>query len=199
MSCRAQDGDRGGPAAGGGMPQETWARGPPEARDRDRDRDGGGFRGGAGGGGGFRPPPGRWAERRAAAEERGGGGGGGKDYGGGGGERGDGGGKGFARGDRGDREKDLEKWGKVCTCRFCVRALLHLGGGGGREVDTWCKDVGCCTSRGQEIRFSLRICVEGESNSSTESELRQRNTRKRLSSRSISAPYISTPPPSSEN
>eukprot|EP00903_Cladosiphon_okamuranus_P008364 g8042.t1 len=103
-----KDSDRGGGAAGGGgMPQETWARGPPETRDRDRD---GGFRGGAGGGGGFRPPPGRWAERRAAAEERGGGG---KDYGGGGGERGDGGSKGFARGDRGDREKDLEKWGKV--------------------------------------------------------------------------------------
>lgn len=102
------------------MPQETWARGPPEARDRDR--DGGGFRGGGGGGGGFRHPPGRWAERRAAAEERGGGG---KDYGGGGGERGDGGGKGFARGDRGDREKDLEKWGKVCVC-VCLRARVFV-------------------------------------------------------------------------
>lgn len=129
--CRAQDGDRGGPAAGGGMPQETWARGPPEARDRDR--DGGGFRGGAGGGGGFRPPPGRWAERRAAAEERGGGG---KDYGGGVGERGDGGGKGFARGDRGDREKDLEKWGKVrgvclCVCMHVVLLFCCFGGGVG--------------------------------------------------------------------
>ncbi|CAM9462053.1 unnamed protein product [Ectocarpus sp. 6 AP-2014] len=111
-----KDGERAAPAAGGGMPQETWARGPPEVRDRDRDP--GGFRGGGGGGGmgGFRPPPGRWAERRAA-EEAGGGGGAGKDYGGGGGggdrERGDGGGKGFGRGDRVDREKDLEKWGKV--------------------------------------------------------------------------------------
>ena len=79
------------------MPAETWAKGPPEARERERDT--GGFRGGgAGGMGGFRPPPGRWAERRADE-------GGGKDYGGGGM-------KDFGR-DRGDREKDLEKWGKV--------------------------------------------------------------------------------------
>ncbi|CAN0005936.1 unnamed protein product [Pylaiella littoralis] len=105
-----KDGDRSASLAGGGnMPQETWARGPPETRDRDA----GGFRGGAGGGG-FRAPPGRWAERRAAEEGgAGGGGGGGKDYGGGGGGGGDGGSKAFARGDRGDREKDLEKWGKV--------------------------------------------------------------------------------------
>ena len=76
------------------MPPETWARGPPEGRDRDRDRerDGGGFRGG-GGVGGFRPTTGRWADRRT-------------DDGGGGGL------KDFAR-DRVDREKDLEKWGKV--------------------------------------------------------------------------------------
>lgn len=79
------------------MPVETWAKGPPEARERERDT--GGFRGGgAGGMGGFRPPPGRWAERRADE-------GSGKDYGGGGM-------KDFGR-DRGDREKDLEKWGKV--------------------------------------------------------------------------------------
>ncbi len=119
-----QDGDRGSSSAGGGnMPQETWARGPPESRDRDRD---GGFRGGNGG---FRPPPGRWAERRAAAEEGGGGAG----------ERGDGGGKGFAArgGDRGEREKDLQKWGKVRACFWPVR------------LRRWCEVKG---KHGQDFR-----------------------------------------------
>lgn len=138
------------------MPQETWARGPPDARDRDRDGGGGGGGGGfrgAGGMGGFRPPPGRWAERRAAAEEGGGagaGGGGNKDYGGGGGERerGDGGGgKGFApRGDRGDREKDLEKWGKVCAgvCFFspAVRGCHVVS----REINVLGRRRCCCVA-----------------------------------------------------
>lgn len=117
----AKDGDRAPPA---GMPAETWARGPPEARDRDR--DGGGFRAGGGGGmGGFRPPPGTWAERREVRE------GGGKDYGGGGGM------KDFVR-DRADREKDLEKWGKV-RCAFGGEdGWWRCWGGGGYTRDREC-------------------------------------------------------------
>lgn len=68
--------------------------------------------------GGFRPPPGGWAERGREGS-------GVKDY-----ERS--GGKDFMR-DRGDREKDLEKWGKVREYyRFIMEegTSFLLGGGG---------------------------------------------------------------------
>lgn len=90
-----------GPSAGN-LPGETWARGPPDPRDRDRDGPSG-FR--HGGMGGFRGPGGStWAERRAE--------GGGKDYGVGN--------KDFMRDrvDRSERDKELDKWSKVGCCHW---------------------------------------------------------------------------------